>query len=61
MNIPITTMNGGECSPLVEARTDLDKYESLCRKLENMLPRIYGPVERRPGTKFIYKSVSPVS
>ena len=53
VNLPITTFNAGELSPLIDARTDLEKYASGCRTLENMLPRIYGPVERRPGTIYI--------
>jgi hypothetical protein len=56
MNNPIINLNGGEYTPLIDARSDTEKYSSGCRKLENMIPRIYGVVERRPGTKFIHKS-----
>ena len=59
-NIPIISLNGGVCTPQLDARDDLVKKKSMCRHLENMIPLIQGPVERRPGTKFIYKSVSPV-
>ncbi len=52
-NIPIINLNGGLYSPLIDARSDIEKYSSGCRKLDNFLPRIYGVVERRPGTKFI--------
>lgn len=55
-NIPIITLNGGEYTELIDTRVDIEKYPSGCRKLENFLPRIYGPIERRPGTKFIHKS-----
>lgn len=53
-NIPIVTFSGGEYSPQVDARSDVEKYLSGCRHLENMFPRIYGGAERRPGTKYIY-------
>jgi hypothetical protein len=52
-NIPIVNLNGGEYSPLIDARSDIEKYSSGCRKLENFFPRIYGAIERRPGTRFI--------
>lgn len=52
-NIPIIRLNGGEYTPLIDARADIEKYISGCRKLENFFPRIYGVIERRPGTKFI--------
>lgn len=56
MNIPILTLNGGEYSPMIDARSDVEKYKSGCRTLENFIPRIYGPIERRPGTKFIHRA-----
>lgn len=52
-NIPLTKFNAGELTPLIAERVDIEKYESGCKKLENMLPRVYGPVERRPGTIFV--------
>lgn len=52
-NIPIINLNGGEFTPLIDARADIEKYKSGCRILENFLPRIYGVIERRPGTRFI--------
>ncbi len=53
MKYPIVSFNTGELSPKVDARSDVQKYRSGCRTLENMLPLIYGPAERRPGTKYI--------
>jgi len=38
---------------MIDARSDVDKYRAGCRTLENMIPRIYGPATRRPGTKYI--------
>ena len=34
-------------------RSDIEKYASGCRILDNMIPLIYGPVTRRPGTLYI--------
>jgi len=53
MNIPIINLNGGVGTPLIDPRSDISKHKSLCRLLENFIPRIYGVIERRPGTKFI--------
>ena len=55
-NIPIINLNGGLYSPLIDARSDIEKHKSGCRRLEGFLPRIYGVIERRPGTKFIKES-----
>ena len=53
INVPIINLNSGEFSPLIDVRSDVDKYKSGCRNLENFIPRVYGVVERRPGTKYI--------
>lgn len=55
-NIPIIRFNKGEITPRADARDDTEMYQGGCRHLKNMLPLIYGCVERRPGTKFICKS-----
>lgn len=52
-NIPLLSFNAGELSPQIDARSDVRKYASGCRTLENFIPRIYGSAERRPGTQFI--------
>lgn len=52
-NIPLISFNTGEVTPQIDSRADIEKYASSCRELKNMLPRIYGGVERRPGTEFI--------
>lgn len=43
----------GEISPLLQARTDLGRYNSACVVLENFLPLMQGPVRRRGGTRYI--------
>ena len=52
-NLPIISFNAGKLTPLIDIRSDVEKYSSGCRILQNMIPLIYGPVVRRPGTKFI--------
>lgn len=52
-NLPVISLNAGKLTPLIDARSDTEKYSSGCRILDNMIPRIYGPVSRRPGTKYI--------
>lgn len=52
-NIGIISLNSGKLTPLIDARSDIEKYPSGCRILENAIPLIYGPVTRRPGTKYI--------
>lgn len=52
-NIPITNFNSGELTPKIDDRVDTEKYAGGCKRLENMIPLIYGCVERRPGTIFI--------
>ena len=52
-NYPLLSFNAGELSELIDARSDVDKYRAGCRTLENMIPLIYGPATRRPGTKYI--------
>ena len=49
----ISSFNAGELSPYVESRTNLDKYRSGCKRLENYLITPYGPINRRPGTQFL--------
>jgi len=49
----IPSFNAGELSPLLDARTDIDKYASGCRELQNFLPTPYGPNVRRPGTQYL--------
>lgn len=55
-NIPLISFNAGELTPQVDARSDVAKYSSGCRTLQNMIPRIYGCATRRPGTRYIYEA-----
>lgn len=45
-------MNGGIMTPVMDGRTDSEKYGTGFRVLENFLPRSYGGIFKRPGTRF---------
>ncbi len=61
-NVPILAFNAGLLSSQIDARSDVDKYSRGCRYLDNMIPRIYGGAERRPGNQYIYDATNtPVS
>lgn len=49
----ITALNAGELSPLIDGRTDLAKYFSGAKRIENMLLTIQGPAVRRGGSRFV--------
>jgi len=49
----MSSFNAGELTPRLYGRTDIRKYYSGCRELENMFVRPLGPVEKRPGTYYI--------
>lgn len=53
MNLAVISLNSGKLTPLIDVRSDIEKYSSGCRILENMIPLIHGPVTCRPGTKYI--------
>ena len=46
-----TSFAGGELSPLLEGRTDIEKYPIGCRRLRNFFPLIQGPARFRGGAK----------
>lgn len=52
-NHSVLSFNGGELSPKLDARTDLDKYASGCRTLQNAVVEPYGAAVRRAGTQYI--------
>jgi hypothetical protein len=45
-------MNTGEVSGLIESRSDLTKFASACRTLENATPLVEGGAKKMPGTYF---------
>lgn len=48
-----SNFNGGEVSPLVYGRPDLEKYTTGLKTCLNFIPLLQGPVMRRPGTMHI--------
>jgi len=55
-NIAIVNFNSGEVTPDIDARKDIEKYTGGCRRLENMIPDVYGTAIKRPGTEYIVTS-----
>jgi hypothetical protein len=58
-NLLVTALNAGELSPYMDARTDVAKYRSGCRRLENMIVLPYGGVYRRAGTEYLGEAKLP--
>ena len=54
LHLNINRFNGGEISPLVYGRIDLQKYEASAKELQNFLPQKYGPIERTLGFECIF-------
>ena len=48
-----TSFSAGEYSPLLEGRVDLERYQSSCLLMQNLIPLKQGPAARRGGTKYI--------
>lgn len=48
-----SNFNAGELSPLMEGRTDQEKYFSGCSVLENFIPTVQGPLVRRGGSRYL--------
>lgn len=51
--VVLNNFTGGEMSPLMDARSDIGKYQSGCRILQNMIVYPQGGAFKRPGTEFI--------
>jgi hypothetical protein len=49
----VNNFTGGEVSPKLDARSDLQKYYTACRTLENMIPYVEGGAQARPGLYFV--------
>lgn len=46
----------GEITPLLAARTDIEKTSTACRTVQNMTLGVYGYAERRAGSEFIART-----
>ncbi|CAB4121117.1 hypothetical protein UFOVP6_22 [uncultured Caudovirales phage] len=52
--VPIwQSFNAGELSPLLDGRTDQEKYFSGAKTMQNFLPTVAGPAVRRAGTRYL--------
>lgn len=47
------TFNAGELSPLIDGRTDQEKYFAGCKRLRNFIPTVQGPATRRGGSRYM--------
>lgn len=47
------SFGGGEIDSLLDGRTDIEKYYSSCKTLENFIPIPQGGAKRRPGTYYV--------
>lgn len=49
----ISALNGGEWSPMLDGRSDVQGYSSSAYRCVNFIPTIQGPATRRGGTGFV--------
>ena len=47
------SLAGGEVSPAIGARVDIDKYKSSVKIAENVFVQVHGGLSSRPGFKFV--------
>ena len=48
-----SSLAGGEVSPAIGARVDIDKYKSSLETCENTFVQVHGGVSNRPGLEFV--------
>ena len=51
--VQLTNFTGGELSPRLDGRNDLQKYPTGCKTLENMIVFPHGSAARRSGSQFV--------
>ena len=51
--VQLTNFTGGELSPRLDGRNDLQKYPTGCKTLENMIVYPHGSAARRSGSQFV--------
>lgn len=51
--IAFRNFTGGEVTPTLSARYDLQKFGSFLQCCENFIPNLHGDIERRPGTYYL--------
>jgi len=48
-----SNFNGGELSPTIEGRVDINKYTNGLQRMRGFIPLVQGPARRRSGTRFV--------
>ena len=51
--IAFRNFTGGEVTPTLSARYDLQKFGTFLQCCENFIPNLHGDIERRPGTRYL--------
>lgn len=51
--IAFRNFTGGEVTPTLNARYDLQKFGTFANVCQNFIPNLHGDIERRPGTHFL--------
>lgn len=51
--IAFRNFTGGEVTPTLSARYDLQKFGTFLQCCQNFVPNLHGDIERRPGTRFV--------
>ena len=59
MRIAFRNFTGGEVTPTLSARYDLQKAGSFLLACENFIPNLHGVIERRPGTRYLAELCGP--
>ena len=57
--IAFRNFTGGEVTPTLSARYDLQKFGTFLQLCENFIPNMHGDIERRPGTYFVSELSEP--
>ncbi len=57
--VAFRNFTGGEVTPTLSARYDLQKFGSFLLCCENFIPNLHGDVERRPGTRYLAELGGP--
>jgi hypothetical protein len=52
MQVPILNFSGGEVSPDMYGRPDLPLYGASAKRMENLVPKVQGPMQGRSGTAY---------
>lgn len=51
--VSFLSFTGGEVTPTLSVRYNLEKFGTFLQCCENFIPNLHGDIERRPGTRFV--------